>query len=116
MNKLIITLLFLSIIFVVTGCTEYEYKNYQSANSKVYNLSITNSGFNPNILEIKKGDTVKWTNLDTSIQTITPDINDDLEGNVLLNGQDFNYTFNRAGTYKYHSKYNKNMSGIIIVE
>lgn len=114
MKKIIIVISLLLTVLLLTGCEEYT--TNQSESSKTYQISINNSLFSPNNIAIKIGDTITWTNFDNSIQTITPDINDDLENNVLAKSQSFTYTFYKSGTYKYHSKYNKNMTGIVIVE
>ncbi len=102
------------VILVITVSVFIEINNKRE--SKSYQISIIDSTFSPNKLKIKKEDTVIWTNLETSIQSITPDVNDDLKGNILSFEQKFNHTFHKSGIYRYHNEYNKNMSGIIIVE
>jgi plastocyanin len=113
MNKILLVSSML-LVLIVAGCTQEEIN--QSTSSKTYQISIINSSFSPHTIKISKGDTITWTNLDNTTQSITPDVNYDLKDNILTQGQSLKYTLYRSGTYRYHSEYNKNMTGTIIVE
>lgn len=78
------------------------------------NVSITNSGFNPEILTVSKGATVNWINYTTSNQTVTSPNNFDF-GEIAA-GKTYSRTFNIVGTYNYYSNDNRDMTGSIIVK
>lgn len=59
-------------------------------------INITGTGFSPNYLIIRQGDTVIWNNIDDIDHTITWSENHD----VLVNGT-FSYTFNNIETILY---------------
>lgn len=103
---ILITLLFGLLIF--TSCTAAKTPVTQQPS-----ISIQNNSFSPQILTIKAGTTVTWTNNDTTIHNIkstyfnSPD---------LAKGNTYMYTFNQAGTYDYSCGIHASMTGRIIVE
>lgn len=67
---------------------------------------MSNLSFQPGLLTINAGDTVKWTNQDSVSHTVTSGTNCQNNGvwassGLLSNGQTFSVTFNEAGTYPY---------------
>lgn len=82
-------------------------------------------GYNPNPVLINAGDTVVWTNTDTTSHTITsgedgiPDGSFDSSPNfnpILIPGQTFNHRFNKPGEYPYFCALHPNEVGVVIVE
>lgn len=107
MNK---NLLFVGVLLVlgvvaVSGCT-----SQYTANT----ITIQNSTFNPNTLNVKPGTTVTWINKDNQTQDIVSNSGIFDSGNLTTN-QSYNYTFNQSGSYPFHSTSNSNMTGTIIV-
>lgn len=83
-------------------------------------ISINKSDFQPDTLEIKKGESVTWVNQDGSQHVISSDQEESgvpkfLSSN-LNKGDSFTYTFNTKGTYKYHCRINPNLKGVLIIK
>jgi amicyanin len=81
-----------------------------------YNLDISNFAFNPKEITIKKGDTVKWTNLDSVQHTVTSDSGNELNSELFGNGESYSHTFTQQGTFNYYCIPHPRMKGTIIVE
>lgn len=86
--------------------------------------SKTNDAFDPNPVQAKAGDTVKWTNDDTTPHTVTsgaggtPDGKFDSSPNLnplLAPGQTFEHEFAEAGEYPYYCALHPNMVGTVSV-
>ncbi|MFA5021947.1 MAG: cupredoxin family copper-binding protein [Patescibacteria group bacterium] len=77
------------------------------------NVTINNLAFEPNKLEIKVGETVKWTNQDSVSHTVIG--GPDWQSNPLNTGESFYYTFTQTGTYNYHCSIHPSMKGTITV-
>lgn len=81
--------------------------------AKTHSIDISGFSFNPTALEIKAGDTVKWTNHDAVGHTVTGDA----FGSALLNnGESFSFTFTKPGSYTYHCSPHPGMVGTITVQ
>jgi plastocyanin len=92
----------------------------QGANTK------TDNAYSPNPVEVKVGDTVTWTNDDTTPHTATsgtpangPDgkfgSDSDTGGKILAPGQSQSFTFTEAGEYDYYCSLHPNMVGKVDV-
>lgn len=89
-------------------------------------VSITSSGFGPQTVSISAGDSVIWTNNDTSAHYIAPDdhpthkkyagIWDDSGAGNISPGQTYTQKFNTPGTYTYHDHLNPTTKGTVIVK
>ena len=94
-------------------------------------VTYTDSGYTPNVLKIKKGDTVTWKNQSSRrmwtasdphpIHTEYPEnggcINgafDECKGDP--SGAEWSFTFTHTGTWNYHNHVNSRDEGTIIVE
>lgn len=75
-------------------------------------ISIQNFSFSPQNLNIKKGDSVKWTNKDSAPHTVTSDLFD----KKLNQNETFIYTFDKAGSFDFHCSIHPSMTGKITVE
>ncbi len=80
-----------------------------------HSVDISAFAFDPSQLTIAVGDTVNWTNLDSTEHTATADDGTFDSGN-LANGDTFSYTFTEAGTVSYTCSYHSSMTGSITVE
>lgn len=87
-------------------------------------ITISNKGFAPQTLLIKKGTRVTWTNNDTRPHQIMTDphplhsLLPKLKGeNPINKGFSYSFVFNTKGTFTYHDEINPlKLKGTIIVE
>ena len=79
-----------------------------------HDVAISATGFSPSSLNIKKGDSVRWTNKDTMPHTASAD--DHSWGSPVLSaGKDFVRAFPTAGTNAYHCHVHHEMTARIVV-
>jgi plastocyanin len=76
--------------------------------------TIKGFSFQPDVLKVKVGAKVTWTNDDTVAHTVTADTNSFASGN-LQPGRSFSFTFTRPGTYAYHCSIHPSMHGSVVV-
>ena len=86
-----------------------------SAQAEEYEIRIDNSAFDPNNITIALGDTVTWTNYDSSKHTVTED-NGEFDSEDLDTEDSFSWTFDVAGNYSYHCGRHSSMTGVVNVE
>ncbi len=85
-------------------------------------VTVTSSGFSPNLITIKKGTKVIWVNKSGDIANVSSDphpIHTDyppLNLNNFNDGGSVSLVFNDAGTYKYHNHLNSSQKGTVVVE
>lgn len=99
--------------------------------SKLWDVGITDEGFSPAELRIKKGDMVVWTNKGSKsswpasamhpTHGVYPEKGGCIGSNFdackgLGNGETFKFVFNQIGSWKYHDHLNSTHFGAIIVE
>lgn len=90
--------------------------NNPPSSSQTYNVDIANFAFSPATLTISKGDTVTWTNKDSTAHTVTTDSGNELDSGSLSNGKTYSHTFDSTGTYNYHCQFHPMMKASIIVQ
>lgn len=79
-----------------------------------HDVAIGSTGFSPSSLSIKKGDSIRWTNKDTTPHTATAD--DHSWGSpVMTGGKDFTRSFPTAGTIGYHCHIHHEMTATVVV-
>jgi plastocyanin len=79
-------------------------------------VSIANMAFAPANITVKKGTTVTWTNNDTTTHTVTEnDGHPGPDSGPVQPGQTYNFTYDTAGTFKYHCAIHPNMVGTVTV-
>jgi amicyanin len=78
-----------------------------------YSVSIKNFAFSPAVLNIKIGDTVTWTNNDSTAHDIS---GSGFKSPIFTNGQNYSYTFTTAGTFDYICGIHPSMKGSIVVK
>ena len=83
---------------------------------QTHNIEIKNYAFNPSTLTIKAGDSVAWTNMDSTGHGIVSDSGNELGSGVFKKGESYFHTFYVLGTYNYHCSIHSTMRGKIIVE
>jgi plastocyanin len=87
-------------------------------------VSVTEEGFSPATIQIKKGESVTWTNVSGGVHQIASDphpVHDNLPGlfseEALQPDDSFTYQFEDSGTFTYHDHLNPfTFQGIVIVE
>ncbi len=81
----------------------------------------SHKSFSPSKITIDKGVTVKWTNKDSTLHTITSgkpqssDTGEEFDSSFLAAGTSFEYTFDNAGTYDYFCTLHPYMKGKVVV-
>lgn len=84
--------------------------------SNSLNVDISNFQFSPSTITIKTGQTVTWTNKDSTQHTITSDSGSELASAILSPGQTYSHTFDSSGTYSYHCSFHPGMKAKVIVQ
>lgn len=125
MRKKFIILIVLFSVFLVIGCTGTNTQEPATptvtpaetpatpTSSKIVEVTIQNFAFNPDSVTISSGDTVKWTNMDSTTHTI---IGSDFSSGNFNKGDSYESTFTKPGTYEYHCSIHPSMKGTVIVE
>jgi plastocyanin len=75
---------------------------------------IQNHAFNPSSISVAVNTTIKWTNKDPVVHTVTSDDGLFESGSIPTNGV-FSFTFSKAGTYTYHCTPHPTMIATVIV-
>jgi len=83
------------------------------SSSQTESVSISNFSFNPGVLTISVGDTVRWTNLDSASHTVSSAT---FSSPTLSTGQTYEFKFTQVGTFDYHCSIHPFMTGQIIVQ
>jgi|SRR3989338_1903429 len=108
-------------LFLLFGCVGYGSKSASgndgavTTTGKTYTISIQNFAFSPAEITIKKGDTIKWINLDSVGHTATSDTGE-FDSGLLGNNAQWSRTFNDLGEFTYHCTPHSYMKAKIIVE
>ncbi len=83
-------------------------------------IDITTTGFNPDHLTVKKGDSVIWTDRDRysyhQLVSTGSAKSPGLDSPVLKLGESWRVTFNTVGTFTYADKLNPKFTGSIVVQ
>lgn|SRR3989338_5761036 len=136
MRRNIIVLIVLSVAVVLIGaCAQYgkQQATTQLATAPLGNaVEMTADAFTPNTLTINAGDTVTWTNKDTnahwpaSAMHPTHEVYPETGGCIgstfdackeIAPGESWSFTFNQAGSWKYHDHLNPaGPKGTIVVQ
>jgi plastocyanin len=83
--------------------------------------ALTDTAFEPNPVNIKLGDTIKWTNNDNTLHTViegNPDTGQVSEGfasDIIAPGGTFEYKIGKMGTFDYYCKLHPNMIEKVVV-
>ena len=83
-------------------------------------IVYTDSGFSPNSIRAQQGTTITFINESDSDMKVAEGTHDNHglfeQENVSKNGEQYGYTFNKAGTYSVHNHYNSIHTVTVIVE
>jgi plastocyanin len=85
-----------------------------SAQAGAVAATIKDFAFSPATIEAKVGQTITWTNQDSTAHTVTLDDKSVDSGNVEANAM-FSHAFTQAGTFTYHCAIHQQMKGTITV-
>jgi plastocyanin len=77
-------------------------------------VSITATGFSPETVTIRPGDTVTWKNTDTTAHQIVSDTGL-FKSNKLQPGESYSYRFDVEASYSYHDAMKTSTSGVVDV-
>jgi plastocyanin/FtsP/CotA-like multicopper oxidase with cupredoxin domain len=78
-------------------------------------VAITSTGFSPSSLTIKAGDSVRWTNQDTTTHDAMADDHSSWGSPNLPPGKVWSHIFGQSGTFGYHCHIHPEMTGTIQV-
>ncbi len=84
--------------------------------AKTVQVSISGFAFHPSMVNINKGDTVVWTNMDTAPHTVTSDSGGELSSSTLSQGDTYSHTFNSTGAFAYHCSIHTSMKADVNVK
>jgi len=82
-------------------------------------VTITDNGFSPATIKVKKGQDITWTNQTSVAKQLAGDDNKPegfKTGEALGKNDTYSFTFDDAGTYSYHDPSNLAHGGTVIVE
>jgi plastocyanin len=77
-------------------------------------VTILNFAFGPQVVTVKPGTTVHWTNRDAEAHTVTSNTGA-FGSSVLQPGASYSFTFAKPGTYHYHCTIHPFMTGMVTV-
>ena len=97
-------------VVALSGCTQSQ------QNVPPNTVIIQNFAFSPNSLTVKAGTNVTWINQDSTTHTVTSDDGAFQSSGNLNKGDNYTFTFTKAGTYPYHCSMHPSMTGKIIVQ
>jgi len=76
---------------------------------------LQNMAFSPATITVTAGTTIKWTNKEQAVHTVTSD-NGLFDSGSMGNGSTFSLQFNTVGTFTYHCTFHSMMTGTVIVK
>ena len=98
--------------------TFYErYRDYSEDvdDGEPHTVRMWGNAYKPGVRTVPIGTTVRWTNTEQLVHTVTSDAGL-WDSGTLEDGQHFSYTFNTPGTYTYHDVLHPSMWGTVIVQ
>jgi plastocyanin len=85
----------------------------QDSAQAIRDVAVRDDFFNPARIQIRRGDSIRWTNRGEDQHTTTSDMG---FWNRLLNpGDTFTLRFPRTGTFPYHCNFHSDMRGAVRV-
>ena len=86
-----------------------------NSNPTTHYINIVNFAFDPSSITIDVGDTIVWTNQDSSSHTVTSNDGTTFDSGSISNGNTFSFTFTSAGTFDYKCTPHPSMTGTVTV-
>ena len=84
------------------------------AQAATINVAIKKGGFSPSSIRINFGDTVRWTNADTTNHQVVAD-NGSFASPILKPKESYSFTFRTAGRFPYHDAIKPSLRGVVRV-
>jgi len=106
--------LFAAMVAIVGGAMLVSAGPISVARAATHELVIAKFSFGPPSLTITAGDTVRWTNLDAVVHSVTS-VNGAFDSGEFGEGEAFSFTFTTPGTYDYLCTPHPQMTGRIVV-
>jgi plastocyanin len=79
-------------------------------------VEMKDFAYNPDTIEVKVGDSVTWTNNDSTAHTVTQDPSGSgFQSGKIDPGGTFEFTFDTAGEFEYFCEFHPNMHGTVVV-
>jgi plastocyanin len=85
-----------------------------AASAQTVQATISGFAFSPAVLNVKKGTTVVWTNLDDVGHTVTGNSGGP-DSALFGKNQTYSYTFNTVGSFPYYCQPHPSMTGVVTV-
>jgi plastocyanin len=81
-------------------------------------VNIANMAFTPSQITVNKGDTVTWTNNDSTTHTVIDDLSNvgGPSSGDIQPGSSYSFTFTKTGSFQYHCQIHPSMRGTIVVK
>jgi len=90
--------------------------NAEMQGAQNVNAEIAGFKFNPATIRVKAGDTIVWTQQDSTPHTVTSvSGSESFDSGSVRGGQTFSHTFNTPGTYEYECSIHPSMRGTVVV-
>jgi len=108
-------------IFMLTACTKSNdmtgsgNQNPPPGTKGDNEVFIVDMSFSPSTLTVPVNTTVKWTNKDAVVHTVTSTTGM-FDSGSLGNGAIYTFTFSTAGSYSYYCTIHPNMVGTVVVQ
>ena len=109
-----------SVAFITLVTLMFAAPFLPTARAATWDVTIVDNAFQPALLEIAVGDTVRWTNTGNLLHSATADDDSWTSGTISLDGT-YSRTFDTQGIYPYHCTFHTSMRatlnvGIVIPE
>lgn len=111
------------ILIVAVSLAINHYKNNQASKApRVAEVRITQAGFEPSTLTVKRGTKVVWTNTDDALHQVAanpyPTGKDlpSLKSEILNNAQTYSYIADKTGSFGYHDQIKPTINGTLVIE
>ena len=79
-------------------------------------ITISEFAYDPDVVTIKRGASVSWTNKDKATHTATNSTGDTFDSKDLETGESYAMTFKRPGSYTYRCSIHNYMTGTVVVK
>jgi plastocyanin len=90
-----------------------DYSVHSTQASIDHRVYMKNSTFSPALMTLTAGKPVAWINDDSLVHRVTAD-DGSFDSGDMQPGATFSRTFSMPGTFPYHCKYHKGMTGTVI--
>lgn len=78
-------------------------------------INISDSSYQPELITVKRGATITWTNQDSAAHTVTAEGSSGPSSGLLAQGDEYSHTFEKVGTFTYRCTQHPEMQGTVQV-